>query len=95
MKNSIKKMIGIIFTIIFVITMMPSYVRAEEDTTEAVILVKSSGEKIIYIKGLDSTDFKYAFSNNAEEANTVTYKTCLTDSTGENVAYLTQNETYK
>ena len=95
MKNSIKKMMGIIFTIIFVIAMMPSYARAEDDSLEAVILVKSSGEKIIYIKGLDSTDFKYAFSNNEEEANTVTYKTCLTDSNGENVVYLTQNETYK
>ena len=95
MKKSTKKVIGIIFAIIFVITMMPSLTRAVDSETEAVILEKANGDKIIYIKGLNATDFKYAFSDDETDSSVVEYTTCQTDSNGENVAYLAQGETYK
>lgn len=92
MKNSIKKMVGIILTIIFVIAIIPSFTHAVDSETEAVMLEKDEGY-IIYIKGLKTTDFKYAFSNSEEATDDLVYTTCQTDTNGENVAYLEKSET--
>ena len=94
MKNSSFKVVGIILAIILAIAIMPSFVKAAEINTNAVILEKASGEKIIYIKDLNSTEFKYAFSDSQDDSSLV-YKTCLTDSNGEKVASLESGKTYK
>ena len=94
MKNSSFKVVGIILAIILAIAIMPSFVQAAEINTNAVILEKASGEKIIYIKDLNSTEFKYAFSDSQDDSSLV-YKTCLTDSNGEKVASLESGKTYK
>ena len=62
MKNSLLKLISIILITLFVIAIIPMAVMAAN--TDGVILEKTNGEKIIYIKGMDQTEFKYAFSNN-------------------------------
>lgn len=93
MKNSILKMVSIIAIIMFVINIMPSFVKATGSDVGAIILEKANGDRVIYIEGLDSKDFKYAFSSN-EDAPETDYTTCNTDSNGENVAYLENDETY-
>ena len=54
MKNSILKLTSIILIILLALSMMPTAVRAA-DNTEAVMLEKTNGEKVIYIKDMDST----------------------------------------
>ena len=63
MKNSILKLTSIILIIFLALSIMPTAVRAA-DSTEGVMLEKTNGEKVIYIKNMDNTEFKYAFSNN-------------------------------
>ena len=93
MKNSVLKLMSIILITLFVIAIIPMAVKAAN--TDGVILEKTNGEKIIYIKGFDQTEFKYAFSNNESDASSATYITATKDSNGENVAYLDAKETYE
>lgn len=94
MKNLKFKVMGIIIMLTVIISVMPSFVRAAQTDLEAVILEKTSGDKIIYIKDMNSIDFKYAFSDNENEENPE-YKSCLQESNGENVALLENGKTYK
>lgn len=92
MKNSILKLTSMILIILLALSIMPTAVRAA-DNTEGVILEKTDGEKVIYIKDMDATEFKYAFSNDDNESS-VTYVTALKDSNNEYVALLEKDETY-
>lgn len=94
MKNLILKLTSIILIAVFVIVIAPIATRAAEGT-EGVILEKTTGEKIIYLKGMDSTEFKYAFSNNESDAQSASYITATKDSNNEYVANMAAGETYK
>ena len=93
MKNSLLKLMSIILITIFVIAIIPMAVMAAN--ADGVILEKTNGEKIVYIKGMDQTEFKYAFSNNESDASSATYITATKDSNSEYVAFLEAEETYK
>ena len=60
MKNGNLKMVCIMLIAVLMISIIPSFVRADEEKN-AVVLEKSNGDKIIYIEGLETTDFKFAF----------------------------------
>ena len=92
MKNSILKLTSMILIILLALSIMPTAVRAA-DNTEGVILEKTDGEKVIYIKNMDATEFKYAFSNDDNESS-VAYVTALKDSNNEYVALLEKDQTY-
>ena len=93
MKNSLLKLMSIILITIFVIAIIPMAVMAAN--TDGVILEKTDGGKIVYIKGMDQTEFKYAFSNNESDASSATYITATKDSNSEYVAFIEAGETYK
>ena len=93
MKNSVLKLMSIILITLFVISIIPMAVMAAN--TDAVILEKTDGNKIVYIKGMDQTEFKYAFSNNESDATSATYITATKDTNSEYVAFLAAGETYK
>ena len=93
MKNSLLKLTSIILITIFVIAIIPMTVMAAN--TDGVILEKTNGEKIVYLKGMDQTEFKFAFSNNESDATSATYITAIKDNNGEYVAFLEAGETYK
>lgn len=93
MKNSLLKLMSIILITIFVIAIIPMAVMAAD--TDGVILEKTDGGKIVYIKGMDQTEFKYAFSNNESDASSATYITATKDSNSEYVAFIEAGETYK
>ena len=80
------------YTFLFVIAIIPKAVMAA--STDGVILEKSDGEKIIYIKGMNQTEFKYSFSNNESDASSATYVTATKDSNSEYVAFIEAGETY-
>ena len=92
MKNSTLKLIFIMF-IILTLTIMPFAVKAA-DSAEAIILVKSGTEKIVYVKGMEEKEFKYAFSNNEDSASAM-YVTATKDSNGKYAAILDDGNTYK
>ena len=92
MKNSLLKLTSIILITLFVIAIIPKAVMAA--STDGVILEKSDGEKIIYIKGMNQTEFKYSFSNNESDASSATYVTATKDSNSEYVAFIEAGETY-
>lgn len=94
MKNLNFKIKGIILAIVLAMVIMPSYVEATEGEKDAVILEKMSGEKIVYIKELENTEFKYAFSDSKDDDGLI-YTTCLTDSNDEKVAIIESEKTYK
>lgn len=96
MKNMKLKMLGMMLISTIVLTIIPSFTRAAEGNLNAVVL-KTATEELVYIQGLESNDFKYAFSNQDDET-APEYKTCDTDSNGENVAKLEKDSngtTYK
>ena len=62
MKNSILKLTCIILITIFTVALMPVAVRAASNT-DGIILEKADGSKIIYVKDMKTTEFKYAFSD--------------------------------
>ena len=82
-----------ILIILLALSIMPTAVRAA-DNTEGVILEKTDGEKVIYIKDMDATEFKYAFSNDDNESS-VAYVTALKDSNNEYVALLEKDQIRK
>lgn len=95
MKKSKLKTLGIILAIIMLsFTLMPICSNADEEKLEVIAFEKANEDMIFYIKGYESTDFKYAFSD-TEETPTTGFVTCITDSKGENVAYLAKGKTYK
>lgn len=77
MKNSILKLISILIIAVLVIALLPAITRAAN--TEGVILEKTNGEKIIYIKDMNTTEFKYAFSDNESDLSSATYITATKD----------------
>ena len=93
MKNGNLKMVCIMLIAVLMISIIPSFVRADEEKN-AVVLEKSNGDKIIYIEGLETTDFKFAFSDDKNDANP-SYQSSMTDSDGKNVAFLSNSQTYK
>ena len=93
MKNVKLKLICAVLIIIFALSMMPLYVSAA-DEAKGIILEKSNGDKIIYIKGEESKEFKYAFSDDDDTSN-LGYMTSLEDGNGNYVGLLEQEKTYK
>jgi len=91
MKNSILKLTSTILIILFALSIMPTIVRAADDV-EGIVLQKEN-ESIVYVKGLEATEYKYAFSQN-EDSSAPTYATAAKDSNGEYVAVIDNNETY-
>ena len=81
MKNSVLKLMSIILITLFVISIIPMAVMAAN--TDAVILEKTDGNKIVYIKGMNQTEYKYAFSNNESDATSATYITATKDTSSE------------
>lgn len=92
MKNISVKLISMLIIAILALAIMPINSHAAFSESDVIMLQKENGEKIFYIKGMDATDFKYAFSNNKEE--TPTYLSALKDSNGENVAQLDKDSTF-
>ena len=86
MKNGNLKMVCIMLIAVLMISIIPSFVRADEEKN-AVVLEKSNGDKIIYIEGLE-------FSDDKNDANP-SYQSSMTDSDGKNVAFLSNSQTYK
>ena len=91
MKNSTLKLTSVILIILFALSIMPTIVRAA-DEAEGIMLQKEN-ESIVYVKGLEATEYKYAFSQN-EDSSAPTYATAAKDSNGEYVAVMDNNETY-
>ena len=93
MKKSSLKLTCIILIAILTLAVMPMGVRAA-DEAEGVILEKAD-EKIVYVKDMKSTEYKYAFSDNETDASSATYVTATKDSNEEYVASLEKDKTYK
>lgn len=92
MRKSVLKLTSAVLIIVFALAMLPMAVMAAGET-DAVILVKANGEKIIYIKGLEGTEFKYAFSDN-DDASSAIYITATKDTNNEYVAFMENGQTY-
>jgi len=93
MRNSVLKLTSITLLTVLLIAIIPMSVIAAN--TDSVILEKADGEKIIYLNGMDQTEFKYAFSNNESDASSAAYKTASKDSNGDYVATLEAGKTYE
>ena len=92
MKKTTVKLTSAIL-IIIALAIMPKTVNAAEKI-EGIILEKADNEKIIYIKGMEEKEFKYAFSNEKETSN-ANFITSSKDTNGEYVAFIEGEETYK
>ena len=92
MKNSSFKLMSAIL-IIFAIIILPIVVKAV-DEANGIILEKSVNEKLIYVKDMENTEFKYAFSN-GDDATSAMYVTATKDSNGKYVAILDDGNSYK
>ena len=93
MKKSILKLTCIILITIFTVALMPIAVRAASDM-DGVILEKADGSKIIYVKDMKNTEFKYAFSD-SEDSSGATFLTASKDTNDEYVATMEKNEKAK
>lgn len=95
MKKTIIKLMFVVLTILMLVE-IPICVRGAEteEKMEAILFIQENGEKIIYIKGLDLTEFKYAFSNE-DNSDTITYLSSSKDSNGEYVAFISDNNNYE
>ena len=93
MNKVMLKLVSTLIILILALTLIPSYSHAAEDEKNIIILEKENGEKVIYINGIDTIDFKYAFSDNEEE--NLNYLSAVKESNGVNVATLEANQTYK
>ena len=93
MRNSVLKLTSVILIAIFIFAITPMAVMAA--STDAIVLEKTSGDKIVYVKGMDQTEFKYAFSNNESDASSAAFITAIKDSNGEYVASLAAGKTYE
>jgi len=93
MKNSILKLTCIVLITIFTVALMPVAVRAASNT-DGIILEKADGSKIIYVKDMKTTEFKYAFSN-SDDSTGATFLTAAKDTNDEYVAFMEKDATAK
>ena len=93
MKNSILKLTCIILITIFTVALMPIAVRAASNT-DGIILEKADGSKIIYVKDMKTTEFKYAFSD-SDDSTGATFLTASKDTNDEYVAFMEKDATAK
>ena len=93
MKNSILKLTCIILITIFTVALMPVAVRAASNT-DGIILEKADGSKIIYVKDMKTTEFKYAFSD-SDDSTGATFLTASKDTNDEYVAFMEKDATAK
>lgn len=93
MKNSILKLTCIVLITIFTVALMPIAVRAANNT-DGILLEKADGSKIIYVKDMKNTEFKYAFSDN-EDSSGATFITASKDTNDEYVATMEKDATAK
>lgn len=92
MKKSSLIQISIMLIVVLVLALIPTFVRATD--INGIILLKTDGEKVIYIKDMENTEYKYAFSDN-NDATSATYLTATKDSNDEFVAFIEKGQTYK
>lgn len=95
MKKKIAKLVYVFLVLIFLLGTLPNYAKAAEEEIEGIVLEKESGEKIIYIKGMNEKEFKFAFSNEELEDSEIEFVTAVKDARDEYVAYIEAEETYK
>jgi len=93
MKKSIFKLTCIMLIAILALTVMPMTVRAASNT-EGIVLEKADGSKIIYVKDMKSTEFKYAFSD-TDDSTSATFVTASKDTNGEYVAFMEKETSAK
>ena len=93
MKNSILKLTCIVLITIFTVALMPIAVRAASNT-DGIILEKADGSKIIYVKDMKTTEFKYAFSD-SDDSTGATFLTASKDTNDEYVAFMEKDATAK
>ena len=93
MKKSIFKLTCIMLIAILALTVMPMTVRAANNT-EGIILEKADGSKIIYVKDMKATEFKYAFSD-TDDSSGATFITSSKDTNGEYVAFMEKETSAK
>ena len=93
MKNSILKLTCIVLITIFTVALMPVAVRAASNT-DGIILEKADGSKIIYVKDMKTTEFKYAFSN-SDDSTGATFLTAAKDTNDEYVAFMEKETSAK
>lgn len=81
----------IIIAVVMILT-MATMITSVKATNEKIEMITKDGEYIIYIKGYESTSFKFAFSKDElteEEANTqLTFINSCKDANGQYAAYL-------
>ena len=92
MKNSKLKLVYLAL-VVLLITIIPTIINAANNS-EGIVLEKSSSEKIIYVKDMEETEYKYAFSD-GDDTTSATYVTATKDSNGRYVAVLDNGKTYK
>jgi len=93
MKKSIFKLTCIMLIAILALTVMPMTVRATSNT-EGIVLEKADGSKIIYVKDMKSTEFKYAFSD-TDDSTSAIFVTASKDTNGEYVAFMEKETSAK
>lgn len=93
MKNSILKLTCIVLITMFTVALMPIAVRAASNT-DGIILEKANGSKIIYVKDMKTTEFKYAFSD-SNDSTGATFLTASKDTNNEYVATMEKDATAK
>ena len=93
MKKSILKLTFIMLIVIFALTVMPVVVMAASNT-DGVLLEKADGSKIIYLKDMKATEFKYAFSD-TDNYTDATFVTASKDTNNEFVAFMEKETSAK
>lgn len=93
MKKSVLKLTSLLLITIFAISIIPIAVRAASNT-DGIILEKANGEKIIYVKDMKATEFKYAFSD-SEDSTGATFVTASKDTNNEFVAFMEKDSSAK
>lgn len=93
MKNLSLKLTLILLFTIFIVSVMPLAVRAASNA-DGVILEKADGSKIIYLKDMKATEFKYAFSD-TDNSTDATFVTASKDTNNEFVAFMEKETSAK
>ena len=93
MKNLSLKLTLILLFTIFIVSVMPLAVRAASNT-DGIILEKADGSKIIYLKDMKATEFKYAFSD-IDNSTDATFVTASKDTNNEFVAFMEKETSAK
>ena len=89
MKKLLHNIVVVAFILVMILSIVPSFSYAAT-STEAVVLEKQDGTKMIYVKDVEDseTDFTFAFSNNNDDEDSLSYETCVLDGDGKKVAYV-------